>query len=664
MLASDRGHSVQYSALVQDLTIFAYGESDRYLSILPFVRALRGMVNVRRLSLHVSSDNTDYILYCLHREGQLSLPRRSTLPSLRHVVLNSSSDLLPIASRRDLFSIVLTDFMDGRAVDYLAHSLHFDVNRTHLTSLRIRIKAGLDLSQTVLPTLQENLPKLETLSVEQPKLNAKEVLTALATNSGWFTEMQCFALNPSAGVLYERKKYGIQYHYRELRWLFDEISASRKFLKAMSIGTVIYVPLGRDGKYIEAKTASDKRWWNSKFSDSVDRFPQCHFSDWEALDKSGHYIPHLVCAVHLRFQPGRIKVIQIDYDSPLSLAFLTMLSAKDLKGVVELHWRDKGDPRHGAVKFTGSISCAFHKCVWTGTDMRSRERVVVKAIALADDSEHEVTRLQRLTRCLDHAKAKGLTLFVDILASEVTNVYSVVCLTAHGMSLRDVLDIKELVPLPLNQVKAFSHQILSGIQYLHTQDIIHTDITPSNVVLVQDDITCYQEYTATNEVVTKHRLRSIAVKLIDLDGYFDWRVQCEPRYAAGTRGYRAPEISLGIPWTKGIDIFSFGCTLWELHSGGALFNPSDDWTKQLRIIERFAGKLSSNFFERLRIDGSPYSKEDFKLSWRHAEDRESQMIQIRRPDLRDLLKACLQGDDRVRVGVDQALQHRFYNSLS
>jgi dual specificity tyrosine-phosphorylation-regulated kinase 2/3/4 len=38
-----------------------------------------------------------------------------------------------------------------------------------------------------------------------------------------------------------------------------------------------------------------------------------------------------------------------------------------------------------------------------------------------------------------------------------------------------------------------------------------------------------------------------------------------------SRFYRAPEIILGIPYTTGIDMWSFGCIMAELYTGYPLF---------------------------------------------------------------------------------------------
>ena len=50
-----------------------------------------------------------------------------------------------------------------------------------------------------------------------------------------------------------------------------------------------------------------------------------------------------------------------------------------------------------------------------------------------------------------------------------------------------------------------------------------------------------------------------------------------------SRFYRAPEILLGIDYTPAIDMWSFGCILFELYTGYPLFAGEDE-TEQIQLI--------------------------------------------------------------------------------
>jgi len=52
-----------------------------------------------------------------------------------------------------------------------------------------------------------------------------------------------------------------------------------------------------------------------------------------------------------------------------------------------------------------------------------------------------------------------------------------------------------------------------------------------------------------------------------------------------SRFYRAPEIMLGIPYTCGIDMWSFGCIMAELYIGYPIFPGESENDQMSRIIE-------------------------------------------------------------------------------
>ena len=52
-----------------------------------------------------------------------------------------------------------------------------------------------------------------------------------------------------------------------------------------------------------------------------------------------------------------------------------------------------------------------------------------------------------------------------------------------------------------------------------------------------------------------------------------------------SRYYRAPEIILQIPYTAAIDMWSYGCILYELYTGMPLFVGVDELDHMSRIME-------------------------------------------------------------------------------
>ena len=57
-----------------------------------------------------------------------------------------------------------------------------------------------------------------------------------------------------------------------------------------------------------------------------------------------------------------------------------------------------------------------------------------------------------------------------------------------------------------------------------------------------------------------------------------------------SRFYRAPEVILGMTFDYAIDMWSIGCTLYELYTGRILFAGSDN-NQMLRAIQECRGKF-------------------------------------------------------------------------
>jgi len=88
-------------------------------------------------------------------------------------------------------------------------------------------------------------------------------------------------------------------------------------------------------------------------------------------------------------------------------------------------------------------------------------------------------------------------------------------------------------------------QILKGLEFIHSQNVIHLDMKPSNVVL--------QRYG--------NRLNA---RIIDFGISKDLtRTMTTSSFAGGTRGYVAPEVEKGQKVGAGADLWSFGVMLWE-----------------------------------------------------------------------------------------------------
>ncbi|KAL6090098.1 hypothetical protein STEG23_012846 [Scotinomys teguina] len=121
-------------------------------------------------------------------------------------------------------------------------------------------------------------------------------------------------------------------------------------------------------------------------------------------------------------------------------------------------------------------------------------------------------------------------------------------------------------PLPARHIRTVTLQVLRALARLKELAIIHADLKPENIMLV-DQTRC-----------------PFRVKVIDFGSasiFSEVRYVKEPYIQS--RFYRAPEILLGLPFCEKVDVWSLGCIMAELHLGWPLY-PGNNEYDQVRYI--------------------------------------------------------------------------------
>jgi len=135
-----------------------------------------------------------------------------------------------------------------------------------------------------------------------------------------------------------------------------------------------------------------------------------------------------------------------------------------------------------------------------------------------------------------------------------------------SINLYELLLKTDLRGLSLGLVRKFAIQVLNAFRYAQKQRIIHADVKPENILLIDPN-------------------RS-GIKVID---WGSGALESETIYTyIQSRFYRAPEVILGLPYGMPIDIWSIGVMLVELYTGKPLF-PGEDEVDQLGKIVEYLG---------------------------------------------------------------------------
>jgi serine/threonine-protein kinase PRP4 len=147
------------------------------------------------------------------------------------------------------------------------------------------------------------------------------------------------------------------------------------------------------------------------------------------------------------------------------------------------------------------------------------------------------------------------------------------------MNLRDVVKrFGKDVGLNIRAVRAYAHQLFLALGLLKKANIMHADIKPDNI-LVNDNKT--------------------VIKLCDLGSASDAGENEITPYLV-SRFYRAPEIILGVPYDPALDIWSIGCTLYELYTGKILF-PGRSNNQMLLLMMELKGRFNGKMIKRAKF---------------------------------------------------------------
>lgn len=240
-----------------------------------------------------------------------------------------------------------------------------------------------------------------------------------------------------------------------------------------------------------------------------------------------------------------------------------------------------------------------------------------------------------------------------------------------SMNLREVIKrFGKDVGLNLRAVRAYAHQMFLALSVMRRAEIMHADLKPDNVLV--------------NESKS-------AVKVCDLGSASDVSEMEITPYLV-SRFYRAPEIVLGLPYDCALDMWSVGCTLYELFTGRILF-PGKSNNHMLLLMQELRGKFTTKQIRKARFSGLHFDDQNAFVSRERDRATGSEVMRkivsfnpvSAKTDLRarilpdnatkgmsssdvrltnsfiDLLARTLELDPARRITPNQALQHPFFS---
>lgn len=277
--------------------------------------------------------------------------------------------------------------------------------------------------------------------------------------------------------------------------------------------------------------------------------------------------------------------------------------------------------------------------VCSSINKETNEKVAIKKIHNAFENSIDALRTLRELKLLRHIRHENVIALKDVM------------MPVHRGSFKDVYFVYELMDTDLHQIikssqtlsndhcQYFIFQLLRGLKYIHSANILHRDLKPGNLLINSncDLKICDFGLARTNSS----------------------KGQFMTEYVV-TRWYRAPELLLCCDnYGTSIDVWSVGCIFAELLGRKPIF-PGSECLNQLKLIINILGSQREDDLKF--IDNPKASKYIQSLPYTCGTPF-SRLYPGAPPLAIDLLQKMLVFDPSKRITVTQALEHPYISSL-
>ncbi|KAK4459024.1 kinase-like domain-containing protein [Cladorrhinum samala] len=240
-----------------------------------------------------------------------------------------------------------------------------------------------------------------------------------------------------------------------------------------------------------------------------------------------------------------------------------------------------GEILDGRYQISTTLGRGMFSGVARAVDMTTKQVVAIKIMrnndALRKGGFTEIAILQKLNAA-DPDNKKHLVRFERSFEYK-----GHLCMAFENLSmnLREVLKkFGNNVGINLSATRIYAAQIFIALGHMRKCSIIHADLKPDNILV--------------NEARNVLKICDLGTA-IDRSDAATASTEITPYLVS--RFYRAPEIILGMPYDYAVDMWSIGCTLYELYTGKILFT-GDSNNQMLKNIMEIRGKLSPKLYRR------------------------------------------------------------------
>ncbi|XP_061698340.1 mitogen-activated protein kinase kinase kinase 19 isoform X3 [Syngnathoides biaculeatus] len=347
-----------------------------------------------------------------------------------------------------------------------------------------------------------------------------------------------------------------------------------------------------------------------KFLDGVGDGPltddllQCLAEELNSLDLKDISIDTYPQNLEMEFQKGDDHILERNKNSGTMSMDLAALHGSGLDDTIT--WTKGEVLGRGAY---GTVYCGL---------TNQGQLIAVKQVTLdasnPEAARREYSRLQgevKLLKTLSHTNIVGF-----LGTSLYRHMVSIFMEYIPGGSIASILH--RFGPLPERVLALYTHQILKGVAYLHLNEVIHRDLKGNNVMLMPTGVIKLVDFGCARRVTCVSNTTNGSGDLL--------------KSLHGTPYWMAPEVISETGYGRKSDIWSVGCTVYEMATGKPPLAHMD--------------KIAALFYIGAKRGLMPSLPEGFSEG------------------AKEFVNICLTRDQSLRPSADQLLRHSFIPRLT
>uniref|UniRef100_A0A3B3V158 Mitogen-activated protein kinase 4 n=1 Tax=Poecilia latipinna TaxID=48699 RepID=A0A3B3V158_9TELE len=295
------------------------------------------------------------------------------------------------------------------------------------------------------------------------------------------------------------------------------------------------------------------------------------------------------------------------------------------------------DPRPLGTGVTGLVLSAV--------DQRTGQRVAIKKLSMRDAiTVKHALREVKITQRLHHENVVSVH---EVLApygwplpqdpSQLSAIYII-----QECMETDLARLLDQGPLPTSHATLLFYQLLRGLKFIHSANVLHRDLKPANIFINTDQMLLKIGDFGLARIVDPHYSHK---------GYLSEGLV--------TKWYRSPRLLLSPNnYTKAIDMWAAGCILAEMLTGRMLFAGAHELEQMQLILDTVPVLREEDRQDLLQVMPSYVSH-----GWRIKKPF-SELLPEVDPWAVDFLERILTFNPMDRLTAEEALSHPFLQQYS